>query len=102
MAMGEKAATHDRSAARLVTGRAIMAAPVYQPLEPGEGAAVAEEGPREEEEGGEGEVTAAEVFATIAARGSLTGAAEALGMSRPMVTRVTTRPCCPLARAAAG
>jgi DNA-binding transcriptional LysR family regulator len=32
-------------------------------------------------------LTAADVFATIAARGSLTAAADALGMSRPMVTR---------------
>ncbi|RZL64661.1 MAG: LysR family transcriptional regulator [Variovorax sp.] len=32
-------------------------------------------------------LTAADVFVTIAARGSLTGAADALGMSRPMVTR---------------
>ncbi len=32
-------------------------------------------------------LTAAEVFVTIAARGSLTGAADALEMSRPMVTR---------------
>ncbi|RZI72763.1 MAG: LysR family transcriptional regulator [Variovorax sp.] len=32
-------------------------------------------------------LTAAEVFATIAARGSLTGAADALEMSRPMVSR---------------
>lgn len=32
-------------------------------------------------------LTAADVFSTIAARGSLTAAADALGMSRPMVTR---------------
>ncbi|WP_092946892.1 LysR family transcriptional regulator [Roseateles sp. YR242] len=32
-------------------------------------------------------LTAAEVFVSIASRGSLTGAADALGMSRPMVSR---------------